>query len=82
MAYLDPSQFDIQNEDNGVVATGYFDNGLGVRLEQHVDGWFVYTMSPEGWPDVTFEGDYTDSEPEVFYDLDEALGYMEQVQAL
>lgn len=84
MAYLDPSRFEFQKEDNGVVVTGYFDNGLGARLEyRYSEGtWSVYVMSTEGWPEVKYEGDYTDHEPEVFESIDEAIGYMEQVQAL
>jgi hypothetical protein len=82
MAYLDPEKFDIQTVDCGVVATGYFDNGIGARLEQQEDGWYVYNMIPEGWPEVKFEGEYSEGEPTIFEDLDDALSYMEEVQAL
>jgi hypothetical protein len=82
MSYLDPAKFDIQTINCGVVATGYFDNGLGVRLEQQDDGWYVYGMTTEGWPEVKFEGDYSEGEPVIFDDLDDALSYMEEVQAL
>jgi hypothetical protein len=82
MAYLDPEEFDIRTEENGIVATGYFDNGVGVRLEQFYGGWNVISMTTEGWPEVKFKGDYIDGEPETFEELDDALSYMEQIQAL
>jgi hypothetical protein len=82
MAYLDPEEFDIQTVNDGVVATGYFDNGLGARLEQQDDGWYVYSMTTEGWPEVKFEGDNSDGEPVIFEWLDDAISYMEEIQAM
>ena len=83
MAYLDPEDFEIKTNENGLlVSTGYFDNGVGVRLEKFYGGWNVIVMTTEGWPEVKFKGDYVDGEPETFEELDDALSYMEQIQAL
>jgi hypothetical protein len=83
MAYLDPEDFEIKTNENGLlVSTGYFDNGIGVRLEQREEDWSVTVMTTEGWPEVKFKGDYVDGEPETFEELDNALSYIEQIQAL
>ena len=82
MAYLDPEKFETSIGENGPVVTGYFDNGVGVRLEKFYGGWNVIVMTTEGWPDVKFEGEYDDHEPQAFDNLDDALSYMEEVQAL
>ena len=83
MAYLDPEDFEIKTNENGLlVSTGYFDNGIGVRLEQREEDWSVTVMTREGWPKVKFEGDYGDHEPETFEELDDAISYMEEVQAM